>query len=108
MIDKNRIALLKGEIFEEDEQLTLIELCQACDITIERVMEIIDEGIVEPKGENAENWSFRGVSLHRVRFVLSMERDLGINTAGSALALELLAELERLRKRLERLGDANE
>ncbi len=108
MIDKNRLALLVGEVLEESEQLTLLELCQICDVPAERIIEIVDEGIVEPGGEEIESWCFQGISLQRVRFVLSMERDLGVNTAGSALVLELLEELERLRKRLKRPGEADE
>jgi chaperone modulatory protein CbpM len=39
-----------------------------------------------------------------VRFVVRVERDLGVNVAGAALALDLLEELEGLRERIERLG----
>ena len=108
MIDKNLIALLAGDIVEESESLTLVELCRMCDVSTERIIEIVDEGVVEPKGEATESWCFHGVSVQRVRFVLNMERDLGVNTAGSALALELLEELEVLRKRLKRLGEGHE
>jgi chaperone modulatory protein CbpM len=53
-------------------------------------------------GEPAE-WRFVGVSLHRVRITRNLQRDLGVNTPGAALALELLEELEELRTQLRRL-----
>ena len=56
-------------------------------------------------GRDPEHWRFRGASVRRVRCALRLERDLGVNFAGAALALELLEELEALRARLERLGD---
>ena len=108
MTNKNLLSLLTGDVLEEDERLTLVELCQICNAPAERIIEIVEEGIVEPSGEAAENWQFHGVSVRRVRFVLNMERDLGVNTAGSALALELLEELEGLRKRLRYLGENND
>ncbi len=108
MTDKNLLSLLTGEVLEEGKRLTLVELCQICDAPAERIIEIIEEGIVEPIGENTESWRFHGVCVKRVRFVLNMERDLGVNTAGSALALELLDELELLRKRLRHSGENDE
>jgi chaperone modulatory protein CbpM len=38
-----------------------------------------------------------------VRITRNLQRDLGVNTPGAALALELLEELEQLRARLRRL-----
>ncbi len=104
MRDKNTIALLTGDVVENSEPLSLVELCRMCGVSTERIIEIVAEGVVEPRGEETENWSFHAVSVQRVRFVLNMERDLGVNTAGSALALELLEELEQLRKRLKQQG----
>ena len=100
MIDKNLLSLLTGEIVEECKPLTLVELCQICDSSVEQVAEIVEEGIVEPEGADSDSWLFHGVSVGRVRFVLRMERDLGINTAGSALVMELLEELAFVRKQL--------
>ena len=104
MIDKNLLSLQTGDVLEEGERLTLLELCQICNASAERIIEIVEEGVVEPYGETTENWQFHGGCVKQVRFVLTMERYLGVNTAGSALALELLEELEGLRKRLRHLG----
>ena len=43
-------------------------------------------------------WRFSGAQLRRARIALRLERDLGVNAAGVALALELLEELEQLRR----------
>lgn len=97
------LALLSGEVLEEDVELTLAELCCACQVSAERVFELVQEGIVEPQGRNPAQWRFRGVSVCRVRSALRLERDLGVNVAGAALALDLLEEIEALRRRLRRL-----
>ncbi len=40
-------------------------------------------------------WRFSGAALRRARLALRLERDLELNLAGVALALELMEELER-------------
>ena len=70
----------------------------------ERVRRLVDEGIVEPVGRKPAEWRFTRVSVTRVRFAERVARDLDVNTAGAALALDLLDEIERLRARLRRPG----
>jgi len=94
---------LVGTILEEEVVLSLGELCRASRLSAERVIELADEGIVEPIGRSPETWRFRGVSLRRIRCAQRLEEDLGVNTAGVALVLDLLDELEHLRTRLGRI-----
>jgi len=100
--DKKMTATLVGTILEEEVVLSLGELCRASQLSAERVIELANEGIVEPIGRSPEAWRFRGVSLQRIRCAQRLEEDLGVNTAGVALVLDLLDELERLRARLGR------
>ena len=97
------LKLLSGEIFEEEIELSLAELCRACQLPAERIFDLVEQGVVEPLGRDPAQWRFRGVSIQRVRCAQRLERDLGVNTAGAALALDLLEEIERLRARLCRL-----
>ena len=97
------LKMLSGEVLEEDVELTLAELSQACQQPAERIIELVEEGVVEPRGSDPVRWRFHGTSLLRVRCALNLEKDLGVNAAGAALALDLLEELERLRKRLRQI-----
>ncbi|MDJ0699155.1 MAG: chaperone modulator CbpM [Woeseiaceae bacterium] len=99
---ENKVTIVRGTILEDEVVLTLAELCQASQLPAERVIELVQEGVVEPVGEDPASWSFRGVSLRRIRCAQRLEDDLGVNTAGIALALDLLDELKRLRARLGR------
>jgi len=101
---KDLLSLLTGEVLDE-EVLTLAELCRACRVPAERVFELVEEGVVEPVGREPASWRFQGVSVRRVRCVLRLERDLGVNVPGAALALDLLEEIESLRARVRRLGE---
>jgi chaperone modulatory protein CbpM len=62
---------------------------------------LVEEGIIEPDGKELHLWRFSGVSLVRARSALRLQRDLGVNLAGIALALNLMEELERLRQQLK-------
>ena len=100
-----RKTTLVGTILEEEVVLSLDELCRASRLPAERVIELAEEGVIEPIGRAPENWRFHGVSLRRIRCARRLEEDLGVNTAGIALVLDLLDEVERLRGRLGRVED---
>jgi chaperone modulatory protein CbpM len=84
----------------EDAPLKLAELCRACNIHADWVIGLVEEGIIEPDGKEIHLWRFSEVSLLRVRSALRLQRDLDINLAGVGLALDLIEELEKLRKQL--------
>ncbi|MBT8072067.1 MAG: hypothetical protein HKP21_08375 [Xanthomonadales bacterium] len=68
-------------------------------VKTETITLLVDEGILDPIGDNVERWRFSVGSLRRVKTAVHLQRDLGVNLAGAALALDLLdriAELERL------------
>ncbi|GHB08321.1 chaperone modulator CbpM [Salinicola rhizosphaerae] len=94
------ITHLRVENLDEAPVMTLGDICRACTVHAEWIVELIDEGIITPEGRHREQWRFYGGSLHRVRTVQRLQRDLGVNLAGAALALELLEELNDLRRRL--------
>lgn len=96
-------TLLNGDILEEQEALSLGELCRVCRVPAEVVIEMVEHGLVDPLGRDPARWRFSGVSVQRIRCAQRLRRDLGVNLAGAALAVDLLDELERLRSRLRRL-----
>ena len=93
---------LSGHIFDETTEITIVELCEVCSIEIALVDELIDEGILEPIGAGREERRFPYSSVRRTRTVVHLRRDLGLNLAGAALALELLDRIESLRTQLRR------
>jgi chaperone modulatory protein CbpM len=91
-----------SEIAEMDETCTLEELCDACSVEANWVVELIEHGVVEPVGRSGD-WYFARVSIIRVAKAKRLERDLSLNLPGIALALDLLEEIEGLRSRLRML-----
>ena len=92
-----------GTVIEEDS-LTLGQLCRACCVPADWIISLVEEGIIEPQGENIRLWRFSGTSLVRARSALRIQRDLGVNLAGIALILDLMEELESLRAHIKTLG----
>lgn len=101
---QTHMTLIEGRVVEEQVQLTLVELCQACSAEQEHVLTWVFEGVLEPVGDSPQDWRFGGESLRRARLALRLSRDLEINAAGVALALDLLDEIAELRARLQRAG----
>src|ERR1700691_1695435 len=93
---------LSGEIFEECAVLTLADLSRMFAVDEGHIVELVEEGVLTVIEIDTSEWRFSGTALRRARIALRLERGLGINVPGVALALELLEELETLRR--ERKG----
>jgi chaperone modulatory protein CbpM len=90
---------LQGSIFDESAVLTLEDLSRMCAVDEQHIVEFVEEGILSVVGMRTE-WHFSGAALRRARVAVRLERDLELNLAGVALALDLLEELEQLRHEL--------
>ena len=103
MVSKRVNIALSGVILDERSEVTLDELCQACRVDQSVIMALVEEGIVEPVAGTMRSSRFSGTTLPQVVRALRLQRDLDLNLAGVAFALELIDEIESLRKRLQRL-----
>lgn len=90
---------LRGQILSEHVELTLEEVCRICGTREEVIVEMVHEGVVERSRRIRDEWTFSGVAVARIQTALRLQRDLEVNLAGAALALELLDEIERLKRR---------
>ena len=102
-MNSKKTKLLRGDLLDEDVEMTLAQLCQACELSEAQIIELVEQGVIDPQGPEPAEWTFVSVSLRRVRITRNLRRDLGVNAPGAALALELLEEIEELRARLRRL-----
>jgi chaperone modulatory protein CbpM len=92
---------LPGAIFEESAVLTVKDLSRMCAVDERHIVEYVEEGVLSVVEWKTTEWCFTGAALRRARLALRLERDLELNLAGVALALELMEELERLRRELQ-------
>ena len=89
---------LPGAIFEESALLTVKDLSRMCAVEERHIVEFVEEGVLSVVEISATEWYFTGAALRRARTALRLERDLEINLAGVALALELMEEIAYLRQ----------
>lgn len=94
---------LRGQLIEAETLITVDELCRHCTVRVEEVITYVQEGILDPQDdavmpEKAGTWQFHISSVKRVQTAVHLQRDLGVNLAGAALALELLDRIAELEK----------
>lgn len=101
------------EMLSESHRLSLGQICRACAVDAEWIEALVDHGVITPEHENptqapAANirpgtlrWQFTATHLARARRAARLHRDLAVNMAGLALALDLMDEIAELRERLD-------
>ena len=89
-----------GLLLDGEAAYRLKEFSDFCGVSMALLTDMVHEGVLLPRGAAPEEWLFCGADVKRVQIALRLERDLGVNLPGAALALELLAELAELRQRL--------
>ncbi len=101
---EHKSEALEGLVITETTLFTAEEFCSACTVKLEVIEALVAEGIVEPVVRNNDQPQFSGASLTRARTALRLHRDMEINLAGVALALDLMDEIRDLRRRLAQMN----
>jgi chaperone modulatory protein CbpM len=100
----NVMNIISGSILEEEPTLNLAELCQCCQTPAEFIIRLVDQGVIAPiEGESTRQWRFHQSAQIRTHKALRLRQDLGINLSGVALSLELMDEIDKLKRELNHL-----
>lgn len=91
------------EPVDSDVCYTLEEVCQRCNLNHTTILEWVEFGIANPQGSHGEDYRFGPSQLSRIHRARRLQRDLEINAAGLALALDLLDVIKRQQGDLESL-----
>lgn len=71
-------------------------ICQAACVSESCLIEIVEHGIVEPKGECLSDWMFDLQAISLVRKAIRIQRDFELDWSATALAIDLLEKIEQL------------
>ena len=96
-----------GLLLDNEHPLTLAELSRACSMHADWILDLVEEGVIEPLNPEYPEFlqpRFSAHSLHRALVVRRLQQDLGVNLSGAALALQLMEEVEILRARLNAMS----
>lgn len=91
------------ECLGEGAWLDAAELAQACRVAPEVIIELIDEGLLEPVSSEPIN-RFGSAELARVRRILRLQADFDASLPAVGVMLDLIDEVDRLRGLLQRTG----
>jgi chaperone modulatory protein CbpM len=96
------IKIYHGKITNAENDLTLFQLCNMSRLAPELIIEMINEGIIDPEGDSKKAWRFSFSSVECVCKVVRIQNDLDVNLPGAALAIHLLERIEELEDMLNR------
>ena len=105
MARQPREPALPAELLDAQVTFSLREICDRCGTHAEYVLELVDYGILEPsRGMGPREWLFDCASLARLNKAIRLRRDLSLELPGLAIALDLLDEVEQLRRQVAELS----
>jgi len=84
------------EVLIDDDGLTLEELASVCAVSCEWIERHVEGGLIEVPGTGAMR--FTSVQLLRARRLADIERTFDANDELAALVVDLIEEVERLRR----------
>ncbi len=96
-----RETLLSGALLEEDA-LDVQELASACAVGPEWVVEHVQAGLLSCASSTGGEMRFASAQLIRARRMATTERSFDANQELAALVADLIEEVERLRRELQR------
>lgn len=86
--------------------LTLTDLCRISGCSAEWILELVEEGILDPEDQTRRNVRFDSTSITIIRKVQRLQTDLQVNLPGVAVVLSLVDENARLKRQLRQLEGA--
>ncbi|MGC9163239.1 MAG: chaperone modulator CbpM [Thiomonas sp.] len=96
-------APLCGIVVEEQVDLSLDDLCAVCRVERTQIVHLVEEGVIDPlptqpPAAPLAQWRFSGEALTRARRAVRLQRDFELNAAATALVLDLLEQIDALRR----------
>lgn len=95
--------MVATEVLDDAAPYALRELCKTFGIEANVVVEMVEVGVLLPDGSEPSKWAFSATAVVRLQKARRMQRDLGINLAGVAVALDLLDDLAATRQKVRAL-----
>jgi chaperone modulatory protein CbpM len=101
-MNEHALPPMSGQVLGETGDITFEELCTLCQAEPAFMFELVEEGVFAIARTQVETWRFGSGELRRAVTAVRLRRDLRVNAAGAALALQLLEDIDELRRRLPR------
>lgn len=100
-------SVLTVDVADSRVTFSLRELCERGECHAEMVLKMVSYGIIEPvnpvPSDSEYTWEFDLAALTRLHKAIRLQRDLKLNLPGLAMSLDLLDEVEAMRRDLTQL-----
>ena len=95
---KNLPDAITAILIEDTNPITFDELCRSLQTEQQFVIELVEHHVLNPQGNSYMEWRFDSHNFKRAKTAVSFYRDLEVNLNGIALALELLDQIDELKR----------
>ncbi len=92
-----------AEIIGQEMAADLDQVCRLCGLDSAELLEWVREGVVEPQELDAARWRFNPRQVRRVYVARRLKRDLELDTPALPVVLDLIEEVQTLRRRVRLL-----
>jgi chaperone modulatory protein CbpM len=106
MTDARRTRIESVEIVGETLTFDLREVCVRCGLRERDVVGLVHQGVLTPQVESVDaerDWQFAASELPLLARAARLQRSFDLDSAGLALAIELIDQLENARREIDRL-----
>ena len=87
----------------EQAVLTVDDLAHASGVHPDQILAFVEFGLMEPAAEEGGRPLFAVAAIDRLRTIVRLRRDLGVNLPGVAAILEMQSRIADLRREIEHL-----
>ena len=101
----NRMEVLERRA--ANPRLSIADLARSVSMTPDRIAKLVGIGLIEPCTKTRSGPLFPASSLDRLRRILRLRRDLGVNLAGAAVISDMRERIVSLQAELLRLRRSN-
>ena len=88
-----------SELLDPSTFCSLDEVCIACNVDVDWIVDLVQQGAIDPIGDVQPDWQFTSITITRVAKAKRLQRDLELNPSAIALVLDLLDQIQELRRR---------
>ncbi|UCE31249.1 MAG: MerR family transcriptional regulator [Burkholderiales bacterium] len=99
-----RVTVVSQAVIDLDASLGPDELARACGADLHWVRELVSCGVLAERPGDPSGWRFASADLSRARRARRLQRDFDLELEAAALMLDLMDEVQRLRRRLRAFG----
>lgn len=87
----------------DDDLFTLADLAHSCNVSLEWVVTHMEAGLLSLQFSHTQPARYTSTELTRVRRLCDMERNFDANPELAALVVDMMEEIEQLKRKIHRL-----